>query len=310
MEGVPEFPKVLALAAPAFFVLVTLEWIAVRKRLVAGRYDARDAWTSMTMGLGNLVADLLFGAASLGALLWLWQFRLVDLGLTLPALLLCLLAQDFFYYWKHRAMHRIRWFWSAHVVHHSSEHYNLSTALRQPWNNHFTGLVLLSAPLVLVGFHPALIGFVASLNLLYQFWIHTEAIGKFPKWIEFTFNTPSHHRVHHSTHPEHLDKNYGGILIVWDRLFGTCAEERDGETMRYGLVRNIGTHNPLRVAFAEMVAVIRDVAAPGLGLRQRLGVLFAPPGYRPDGRHERSEEILARHRAAETLTQALAQPGE
>ncbi len=300
----PEFPKVLALAAPAFFVLVTVEWFAVRKRLVAGRYEWRDAWTSMTMGLGNLASDLLFGAMSLAALLWLWQFRVHDFGLTLPALLFCLLCQDFVYYWKHRAMHRIRWFWSAHVVHHSSEHYNLSTALRQPWNNHFTGLVLLSAPLVLIGFHPALIGFVASLNLLYQFWIHTEAIHKFPKWIEFVFNTPSHHRVHHSTHPEHLDRNYGGILIVWDRIFGSFAEEQDGAEMRYGLVSNIGTYNPVRVAFAEMVAVIRDVFAPGLSLRQRLGRAFAPPGYDPSGQHNRSEEILARHRAGEALPQA------
>ena len=303
MEGELSFPMVLAWAVPFFVATVALEWWGVRKGVVAGRYDARDALTSMTMGLGNLVTDLAFGALSVGALMWVWQFRLFDLTPTLleggaagvAIVLFALLCQDFFYYWKHRFMHRIRWFWSAHVVHHSSEEYNLTTALRQPWNNHFTGLVLLSAPLVLLGFHPALFAFVASLNLLYQYWIHTQAVGKLPRAFEFVMNTPSHHRVHHSTHPEHLDRNYAGILIIWDRIFGTFAEEETRKGMRYGLVKNIGTHNPLRVAFAEMLAVLRDATRPGLSLRQRLGLAFAPPGWSPTGDHNRSEEIRARY---------------
>ena len=294
---------VLAWAVPFFMLTIALEWWGVRRGVVAGRYHARDALTSMLMGFGNLATDLLFGALSLAALMWLWQFRVFDLTPTLlegglaafGITAFALLCQDFFYYWKHRAMHRIRWFWSAHVVHHSSEEYNLSTALRQPWNNHFTGLVLLSAPLVLLGFHPALFAFVAALNLLYQYWIHTQAIDKFPAWFELVFNSPSHHRVHHSTHPEHLDKNYGGILIIWDRLFGTFAEETSREGMRYGLVRNIGTYNPFRIAFAEMLAVIRDVVRPGLTLRQRAGLMLRPPGWSPTGAHNRSEEILAAH---------------
>ena len=295
MDGDITFPMVLAWAVPFFVGTLALEWWLVARGRVAGRYEWRDALTSMTMGLGNLVSDLVMGFISLGVLLWLWQYRLTDLGMSLPVILLALVAQDFIYYWKHRAAHRIRWFWSAHVVHHSSEHYNLSTALRQPWNNHFTGHVLLSTPLVIVGFHPLLIGFVASLNLLYQYWIHTEAIRKMPRWFEAVMNTPSHHRVHHSTHPTHLDRNYAGIFIVWDKLFGTFRAERDHEPMRYGLVKNIGTFNPVRVAFAEMLAVLRDVARPGLSLRQRAGLAFAPPGYSPDGAHNRSEEILARY---------------
>ncbi|WP_298913096.1 sterol desaturase family protein [uncultured Algimonas sp.] len=309
METDLSFPLVLAWAVPFFAATVALEWAMVAQGRARGRYEWRDAVTSMTMGLGNLATDLLFGFLSLAALMWLWQFRLWDLGVSLPIILLALVAQDFVYYWKHRASHRIRWFWSAHVVHHSSEHYNLTTALRQPWTGHFTGLVLLSTPLVLMGFHPLLIGFVGSLNLLYQYWIHTEAIRKLPRWVEGIINTPSHHRVHHSTHPTHLDMNYAGIFIVWDRLFGTFIEERDDEAMTYGLVENVGTFNPLRVAFAEWIAIFRDAAAPGLTWRQRLAYMVAPPGYSHDGSRQGSDAILAAWRARPESSTDMSAPG-
>lgn len=301
METELSFPMILAWAAPFFVVTVALEWWLVALGKLGGRYEWRDAITSMTMGLGNLVTDLLFGFISLGILVFFWQFRVIDLGVSLPVILLALVAQDFVYYWKHRASHRIRWFWSAHVVHHSSQHYNLSTALRQPWTSNFTGYVLMSSPLVLIGFHPLLIGFVGAINLLYQYWIHTEAIKKFPRWFEFIFNTPSHHRVHHSTHPVHLDMNYAGIFIIWDRMFGSFVEERDNEVMTYGLVKNIETYNPVRVALAEWIAIFRDAFGPGLTLRQRLGYVFAPPGYSHDGSRQGSEEILAEWKAREDI---------
>lgn len=293
MESELTFPMVLAWAAPFFMLTVALEWGFVRRGSLNGRYEWRDAITSMTMGLGNLVTDLAFGFISLGWLIFCWQFRLFDLGVSVPVILLALVAQDFVYYWKHRASHRIRWFWSAHIVHHSSEHYNLSTALRQPWISNFTGYILLSTPLVILGFHPLLIAFVGSLNLLYQYWIHTEAIRKMPRWFEWLMNTPSHHRVHHSTHPTHLDMNYAGIFILWDRMFGTFVEERKNEPMTYGLVKNIETFNPFRVAFAELFSIFRDAATPGLTLRQRFGYVFAPPGYSHDGSRQGSEAILA-----------------
>lgn len=300
MDTQLSFPDVLAWAVPFFVITVALEWVLVRRGQAQGRYEWRDAVTSMTMGLGNMVTDLLFGFISLGILLFFWPFRLFDLGVSLPVILLALVAQDFVYYWKHRASHRIRWLWSAHVVHHSSEHYNLSTALRQPWNSNFTGYVLMSTPLILLGFHPLLIGFVGAVNLLYQYWIHTEAIRKMPRWFEFIFNTPSHHRVHHSTHPTHLDMNYAGIFIVWDRMFGTFIEEGDEEAMTYGLVKKVGTYNPVRVAFAEWIAIFRDALGPGLTLRQRLGYVFAPPGYSHDGSRQGSEAILAAWKAEQS----------
>ena len=285
------FPPVLLLAVPIFVSGVVLEWALVHRGRVRGRYHWRDAAASMSMGLGNLASDLLMGALSLGLLMWVWQFRLLDLGTGLPVVVGAFVAGDLVYYWKHRAAHRIRWFWSAHVVHHSSEHYNLTTALRQPWNNHFTGHVLLSAPLVILGVHPLLVGFAAALNLLYQFWIHTEAIGRMPRWFEAVFNTPSHHRVHHATNPDYLDRNYAGTLIVWDKLFGTYQPEREDEPIAYGTVTPVGTYNPVKIAFAELVAILRDAARPGLTLRERAAYLFAPPGWSHDGSRMTSDQI-------------------
>jgi sterol desaturase/sphingolipid hydroxylase (fatty acid hydroxylase superfamily) len=289
----PEFPMVLAMAVPFFVITIALEWWFVRRGQLSGTYEAKDALTSMVMGLGNLVSDIAMTFVSLAVLMWAWQFRLIDLGVTLPVIILALVAQDLLYYWKHRAAHRIRWFWTAHVVHHSSEHYNLSTALRQPWNNHFTGFVLLSTPLVFLGVHPLLLGFVGSLNLLYQYWVHTEAIRRLPNWFEAVFNTPSHHRVHHGTNPQYLDTNYAGILIIWDKMFGSFVPEDDTVQIEYGLVKNVETYNPIKIAFAEMLGAIRDAFTPGLSFTQRLKYLFAPPGWSHDGSRKGSEELKA-----------------
>ena len=287
----PNFPMILVFAGPFFIGSIVLEWFFISRKRLSGRYEKKDAFASMAMGLGNLISDLAMGFISLGFLVWLWQFRFIDFGYSLPVIFAALIAQDFLYYWKHRAAHMIRWFWSAHVVHHSSEHYNLSTALRQPWNNHFTGYVLLSSPLILFGFHPLLIGFVASLNLLYQFWIHTEAIHKMPRWFEYIFNTPSHHRVHHGTNPRYLDSNFAGIFITWDKLFGTFVPEQTDEKIAYGIIKPVGTFNPVKIAFIELINIFKDVAAPGLKLGQRLGYIFAPPGYSHDGSRKGSKAL-------------------
>ena len=308
------FPIVLAWAAPFFVVAVALEWFFVNRKALEGQYEAKDAFASMTMGLGNLLTDLAFGFISLAILLFAWQFRLFDLGYSLPIILLALVAQDFVYYWKHRIAHQVRWFWSAHVVHHSSEHFNLTTALRQPWNNHFTGHIFLSIPLVLLGFHPLLIAFVASVNLLYQFWIHTESIDKMPRWFEAVMNTPSHHRVHHGTNPQYLDMNYAGIFIIWDKLFGTFVEEQDDVDIQYGVVKPIETYNPIKIAFVEWLNIFKDAAKSKLTLKQRLGYLFGPPGYSHDGSRQTSADIkeafYARRSERQEDHESLTEAGE
>jgi len=286
------FPPVLIYAVPFFLITLLIEWALARKRL-AGSHTLKDSLASLTMGIGNLATDLMFGFLSLSLLMAAWKFRLWDLGASIPVIFAALIAQDFVYYWKHRASHRIRWFWAAHVVHHSSEHYNLTTALRQPWISHFTGFAILSIPLVWIGFHPLLIGFVASLNLLYQYWIHTELIGRMPKWFEAVFNTPSHHRVHHSVHPRHLDANYAGIFIVWDKIFGSFVQEQIDEPMRYGVVTSINTYNPIKIAFAEWGNIFKDSLNPNYkaNLWTRLKYALAPPGYSHDGSRQTSEDI-------------------
>lgn len=278
------FPNVTQLAIPFFVLAILLEiaWFRLRRSDVVG-FDTRDTATSLLMGVGNVVSGLLFGFVAFAVLMWAWQFRVYEFEITWWSILLCFLLDDLRYYVYHRIAHRSRWVWAEHITHHSSEHYNLSTALRQSWTGVFTGMFVLRIPLALIGFHPLLLAFVGGLNLLYQFWIHTEAIGKMWRPIELIFNTPSHHRVHHATNPRYLDANYAGTLIIWDRMFGTFVEERDEDMPRYGLVKNIGTFNPLMVAVHEYWALFADAMRPGLSLRQRLGYIFLQPGWSHDG---------------------------
>ncbi len=293
IENAPHFAPVILYASPLFPVFIAMEWYFVKQKRWSGLYERKDAIACIIMGAGNLVSDLALGFISYGFLVWLWQFRVLDWGLSIGAVVAALIAQDFVYYLKHMAAHKVRWFWSAHIVHHSSQYYNLAMALRQPWNNHFTGHVLLTSPLILLGVHPALFAFVVGLNLLYQFWIHTEAIDKMPNWFEFIMNTPSHHRVHHSTHPNHLDANFAGIFIIWDRMFGTFVGEGDKADLRYGVVQQISTFNPFRIAFDEMINVFKDAAQKGLSVRQRLGYIFAPPGYSHDASRKTTAMLKA-----------------
>ncbi len=283
MPGNVFLPDASTLATPLYIALIVLEILLVRSRRVRGDYETRDTVTSLTMGIGSVVSDVILGGLVYGLVFLAYHYRVTTLDVTWWTGLACFILVDFEYYWKHRIMHRSRWFWAAHVVHHSSQHYNLSTALRQSWTGPISGLVVLMVPIALLGFHPALIAFVMSLNLVYQFWIHTESIDRLPAWFEAVFNTPSHHRVHHGRNPRYLDANYAGVFIIWDRMFGTFVPEQETDPVRYGIVKNIGTFNPLRVAFHEYVGIARDVCQPGLSVAQRLAYVFAPPGWSHDG---------------------------
>ena len=295
MTGTISYPDVVNYAVPFFIAAILLElaWIVIKHR--GGRYETRDALTSLLMGAGNVVSGILLGFVAYGFYVWLWDYRLFDLGKGWLVVAACFILDDLRYYWYHRIAHRSRFVWAEHVNHHSSQHYNLTTALRQSWTGTFTFTWLLRAPLILLGFHPAMVIFVGGLNLIYQFWIHTEAIGKMPRWFEAVMNTPSHHRVHHGRNARYLDANYAGVLIIWDRMFGTFVPEQESEKPDYGLVHNLGTFNPLRVAFHEWLAMARDVFGPGLTLRQRLAYAFAPPGWSHDGSRAMTPEIKARH---------------
>jgi sterol desaturase/sphingolipid hydroxylase (fatty acid hydroxylase superfamily) len=239
-------------------------------------YEKADTWTSLGMGIGSLVTVALINAGIFAIAHWLWSYRLMDLGTGVAGWTVALVGWDFAYYWTHRWEHEVRVFWAAHVNHHSSRHFNLSTALRQPWTPVLT--LVTFPPLALLGVRPWMIMVSGGINLIYQYWVHTEAIDRLPGWFEAVFNTPSHHRVHHGSNPQYIDRNYGGILIVWDRLFSTFEPER--ERVRYGLTDAFDSHNLFVVAFHEYVAVARDVRR-ATRLRDRLGYMFGGPKWKP-----------------------------
>ncbi len=292
----PDLPQnILDFAAPFFIALIILEMFLGRRN-GSVVYDAKDTATSLIMGLGSTIFPALFGVIVVGSSLYLYEnFRLFDLGSGWLTLIVAFIMTDFFYYWIHRFGHRIRWFWASHVIHHSSQHYNLSTALRQTWTGPISMGFVVYMPLYLLGFHPFIVFFMHALNLIYQFWFHTEAIDKCPNWFEAIMNTPSHHRVHHSTNPEYLDANYAGVFIVWDKLFGTFVPEDKSNPCRYGLVSNLGTFNPIRVALHEWVAIFKDWRH-AKNLKEVMLYALAPPGWTPDGSRMTSDMIKAEWR--------------
>jgi len=272
LAAIPVFVVCLALEAASFHFLPDDDELG---------YEVRDSRTSLAMGLGNVFINIGWKLVVLAAYAAVYLLAPIHLATSHTpnspwAWVVLFVAEDFTYYWYHRTHHTIRVLWASHVVHHSSEFYNLSTALRQTWTP-FTSLPYW-LPLALLGFPPWMILLQQSVSLLYQFFIHTERVGKLWKPIEFVMNTPSHHRVHHGSNSQYLDRNYGGILIVWDRLFGTF--EPEGERVRYGLTKNINTYNPVRVATHEYGAIWHDVRRAARW-RDRWGHLVRGPGWIP-----------------------------
>ncbi|MGC5258075.1 sterol desaturase family protein [Gordonia sp. DT218] len=298
-------PTVLAI--PFFVLMVVLEWVAAWKlehtetdrpsqhgtgvAAPRGSYNARDSRASLLMGLVSIATSAgwkvlaLLAYSAVFAYLAPWR---------LPATawytwLIAFVGLDFLFYWEHRIAHRVRLVWATHQAHHSSEYFNFTTALRQKWNN--SAGIIMWLPLPFLGVPPALVLAVYSLNLVYQFWIHTEHIGRLWAPAEFVFNTPSHHRVHHGSNADYLDRNYGGTFIIWDRMFRTFRPETYRPT--YGLTKPIDTYNIWRLQTHEYGAIARDVRG-ATGLRARLAYVFGPPGWRPD----RQPEIIDRREGA------------
>jgi sterol desaturase/sphingolipid hydroxylase (fatty acid hydroxylase superfamily) len=290
---VTDHPPILVFAIPFFLLSLLGELLWLRGRAASRGlrgYESRDTWASLAMGVLSLVTGLVVIAVSIPIISFFWDHRITDLGQGWVAWVVALVAWDFAYYWSHRSQHRIRIGWANHVQHHSSERYNLSTALRQPVTNWQEWVFF--PVIALLGVQPWIVFAAGSLNLIYQYWIHTEAIDRLPRWFEHVFNTPSHHRAHHGSQRQYLDRNYGGILIVWDRLFGTF--EPEDERVVYGLTHNIHTFNPLRIATHEYAALGHDVRH-ATGLRAKVGHVLMPPGWAPGGAapDDRADEVDA-----------------
>jgi len=292
------------LSIPGFIVLMLVESLVVARNrrsaspdqggvAAASRgYELRDTAASLSMGIGNVLIDLFMRGVALSAAIALaaivpWKLDSSSVW-TWVALLI---ATDFCYYWFHRFHHEIRFFWAAHENHHSSKFYNLSTALRQSWTTPFTGM-LFYTPLPFLGFEPEMIVSAVAINTVYQFWIHTEAIDKLGP-LEWIINTPSHHRVHHGRNVEYLDRNYAGMLIIWDRMFGTF--EPEVAPVDYGLTKNIDTFNPVKIAFHEWADMLRT-AWHADNLMDAWNTLVQPPGWSPDGRTLTAAQMQAEYR--------------
>ena len=268
-------PDLKVLALPIFAALILTEAIvsSLRHRQV---YELKDFAGSMSQLVMNILVKLGVDAAIIGFHFYLYQYRIFDWAGPLQWLI-TLVALDFVFYWYHRASHRSRFLWAAHVVHHSSERMNFGTALRQSPTGPFTR-ALFYWPLPLLGFDPLVIASAGAVATIYGFWTHTEQINKLWKPLEYIFVTPSHHRAHHGSNPEYIDKNYANFLIIWDRMFGTFQQEQ--APVQYGLINNIDTYNPLRIAFQEWAALFRDMARAG-SARLAWQRWVNPPGWKP-----------------------------
>ena len=300
---IPEIPNLIHYAIP-FFILTLIIEIVLTSRRQMKSYTFNDAAASISMGLGNVFIGLFAKALVFSALTYVYlNFRIFTIPFVWWAWILVLLADDFCYYWFHRISHENRFFWASHVVHHSSQRYNLSTALRQTWTGSFMSFVFW-LPMALLGFHPIMILAQMSVSLLYQYWIHTELIDKMPQWFEAVFNTPSHHRVHHGRNPQYLDANYAGTLIIWDKMFGTFEAETDDEKIRYGIIKQLGSFNLLWAVFHEWIGMLTDIwRAPW---KHKLSYLLRDPGWTHDGSRDTSDTIRARWLARQTKQNPVA----
>lgn len=272
---------ILMAATPLFILAFGWEWMVRRRRgpghRMWGQFEGREIITNLGLGGTYQVFEMLAHILVTGVVVsWLYQYRLFDVPVNAWTIVPLFILMEFCYYWFHRTSHRVRWFWSAHVVHHSSETMNMTTAMRQALLYSITGWWLFFMPMVLLGVHPGVVFALYAADLVYQYFVHTESVGKCHPWIEYWFNTPSAHRVHHGRNPDYIDKNYGGVLICFDRWFGTYAEERDDEPVEYGIVRQVKSHNLLTLNFHEFLDMWRDVFRAG-SIRGGLRQLVIPP---------------------------------
>jgi sterol desaturase/sphingolipid hydroxylase (fatty acid hydroxylase superfamily) len=249
--------NLIHLAIPGFLLLLLVEVVAAAW-MQHDLFEWKDTAASLTMGIGNVLIGLFTKVVLLASYSFVHRFAIFNIGYQWWAWVLLFFAEDLTYYVFHRTSHECRFFWASHVVHHSSQRYNLGTALRQTWTGGISCSFIFWLWLPLIGFPPIMVMTMQAISLLYQFWIHTELIRQLGP-LEAFFNTPSHHRVHHASNRRYLDRNHAGTLIIWDRLFGTFEPEDETERLVYGLTKNINTYNPVRIAFHEWLEMARDV---------------------------------------------------
>jgi alkylglycerol monooxygenase len=277
--------SLITLSIPIFFLLIGLELLITRIRGLQ-YYRLNDAITNLSLGIGSQITGIFMRFLTIGAYIFIYDHSPLrgvtpndpkQAGVYVVTAIVLLLGVDFFYYWFHRLAHEISVMWGSHVVHHQSEEYNLTVALRQAWvQGAFSWIFYL--PLAVLGFDPVMFVTIASIQTLYQFWIHTKVIGRMPRWFEYVFNSPSHHRVHHGVNPKYIDKNHAGTLIIWDKIFGTFQEEE--EEVVYGITTQPRSWNPILLNFVYWKDLARDTMKAG-GVKNAARMLFLAPGWKP-----------------------------
>jgi sterol desaturase/sphingolipid hydroxylase (fatty acid hydroxylase superfamily) len=281
-------------AVPVFLLAVLFEavWSQLTHRNL---YKLKDTLVSLSMLVASAAVEVVPRIVAVAAMIYLHEASPLRDVIERQwwAWLALFFLDDFSYYWFHRCNHEIRLFWAGHVNHHSSEYLNFGTALRQGVGERVHKM-LFWLWLPLLGFDVGMIVTMIGVNLIYQFWVHTEAVRTLPAWIEAVFNTPSHHRVHHASNTRYLDCNHAGVLIIWDRLFGTFSPETDAEPPVYGLTKNIHTFNPAKVLFHEYASLWHDVSR-ARGWRNKAGYLLRAPGWSHDGEDRRARTLRAAH---------------
>ncbi|MGF6757141.1 sterol desaturase family protein [Paraburkholderia sp. GAS42] len=292
----------IAFYVTLFIVAVSLieAWVLTRKnRNTATPFDWYEVWISLADLVGRKLVALLPLSLATPVFAFAWDHRLFTVTINSALMVLLLfIGQEFCYYWYHRASHRIRFFWATHAVHHSPNQLTLSSAYRLGLTGKLTGSAIFFTPLVWLGVRPEVVLATLMFNLLYQFWLHNTWTPKLG-WLEYVFNTPSAHRVHHASNVDYLDANYGGVLIVFDRLFGTYVEERADEPCRYGLVTPTRSRNPLVVEFEHWVSLARDIASSG-NVWTAISYVILPPGWRPDGSGESTENLRRKNQTGQS----------
>ncbi len=249
-----ELPNVIVFAVPVMLSLVFLEWF-ISWRQNRDIYDGKDTLAAATIGIGNLIISALVKIGIFFLVVVFYNISPFRIPPTWWSYIVCFVFLDLARYWAHRIAHEQRFWWATHVTHHNSKKYNFSVSFRLSWTQHIK--IVFFLPVVMMGFDPFVFFICHQIAVLYQFWIHTEYIRKLPAPIEFFFTTPSHHRVHHATNADYIDKNYGSTFIIWDRMFGTFQPE--GEQAVYGITKNVDTYNAITLVFHEWVDIFRDV---------------------------------------------------
>uniref|UniRef100_A0A486XWF4 Sterol desaturase n=1 Tax=Rheinheimera sp. BAL341 TaxID=1708203 RepID=A0A486XWF4_9GAMM len=265
---------ILLALSPVFIGFISWEWFRSRHTKPA-IYRWQDSLANAVLALFHQASDMLALLILMPFFLWLHQWRLFSFDLNLLTIFVAFLLQDFLYYWFHRASHHIRWLWASHVTHHSSRQMNFSTAFRQSLTYPLSGMWIFWTPMILIGFAPSVVFAVVALNLAFQFFVHTQSVKKLGV-LEWIFNTPSHHRVHHACNSMYIDKNFAGVLIIWDRLFGTYVPELEDEPCRYGITDNFNSDNPITITFYEWRKMLAEFIAANT-VSQRLKIVLGAP---------------------------------